>query len=293
MRDGEVTLAYPGVSLTVGRTDTEAVLLGPPDFGDVAIDAADAPRARTDGVSFGTDLFGGRTVTFDLGIARRTEAEALDSLERLRLAWRADSIRKTPGATATLTFRRAGRERMVIGRPRRFAENVEHVEEGLVQILADFAAGDDVFYGTTEHVVSVSIAPSTGGGLIAPLAAPLATTQDSDRSTGMTVGGSLSAWPIIEIDGPITNPVVEVLGVFRMEFRRTVAEGDTFVVDTAPWARTVLLNGSPTTSGLTRASTRLSRAAMPPGDYEVALSGNSPTGTASARVRWREAYPTL
>lgn len=293
MRDGEVTLAYPGESVTVGLADSEATFLAPLDLGDVAIEAADAPRPRGDGVSFGTDYFGGRTITLDLGIVRPSESEALDALSRLRRAWRADAIRLTPGATASLTFRRAGRERVVFGRPRRFAPGLEDIGQGMATVLADFAATDDLFYSTTTTRLLVPFAPAPTGGLMAPLASPLATTGDSDRSMALTVAGEMPSWPRVTIAGPVVNPVVELVGLWRLEVRASLLEGDSLVIDTAPWARTVLRNGAGAAGLFSRASVRLSKAAIPPGTYEAVLRGSSVTGSASALIEWRDTYSSL
>jgi hypothetical protein len=293
MRNGEWTLAYGAESVTFGLLDTEAVLTKAPDLGDAALTTADSPRARRDGVAFGQDFRGGRTVTFDLGIVRPSEAEALAAVERFSRLWRADEVRSTPGATATLTVRRAGRERVLFGRPRRFAENVEHIEEGYATILADFAASDDCFYSSTETATTISLVPPLSGGLMAPLASPLTTTESSDRSVGIVVGGSLPAWPVIEITGPISNPSIEIVGKWRMDFAINLAAGQTLTVDTRPWGRTIKRDGASVPGVITRSSVRLGNAALAPGAYEVAFRGLSESGTSTARFSWRDTFPTL
>ena len=295
MRDGELTLSYSGTSITFGLPDSPvgAFLTERPDLGDVDIETTDARRPRGDGVLFGKDFFSGRTITLPLAIAENTEGDALDLLGLVRSAWRADKVRLTPGATATLTFRRAGRERVVFGRPRRFAEDINYTAQGVITFLADFAAADDLYYSPTESSVVIPFAPAPTGGLLAPLASPLATTGDSDRSMGIVVGGKLPVWPVIEIHGPIVNPIVEIVGVSKMEFRLTLGASDVLRVDSTPWARTVLLNNAGAAGSLTRASTRLADAAIPPGTYEVVLRGSSSTGTAFASLRWRDTYPSL
>ena len=293
MRNGEWTLAYGSESVDFGLTDSEAVFTAAPDLGDAAIAAADVARPRADGVAFGVDFRGGRTISVEVGIVRPSEAETLAAVERLARLWRADEVRSTPGATATLIARHGDRERLVYGRPRRFAQNIDHVREGLAAVVCDFTAADDCFYSVSESSGTVVLVPPPSGGLIAPLSSPLATTESSDRSMGITVGGSLPAWPVIEIEGPITNPVIDVVGLWRMEFRLTLAEGSTLVVDTRPWARTIKRDGASVPGVISRTSTRLSKASLPPGSYEVALRGTSQTGSASARLSWRDTFPTL
>lgn len=292
-RTGEWTLAYGAESFTFGLADSEAVFTKAPDLGDAAIAAADADRPRTDGVGFGVDFFGGRTLTFEFAIVRGSEAEALAAYSRIARVWRADEVRQTPGATATLTARQGGRERVVYGRPRRISPDLDKVADGFITVVADFAAADDVFYGASDSVLTLALVPPPTGGLLAPLGSPLATTLSSNRAGGLTVGGELPAWPVITITGPVVNPVVDVVGLWQIEARTTLADGETLVIDTRPHARTIRRDGAPVPGVLSRTSPRLGNAALPPGSYAVALRGTSQTGSASARIAWRDTFPTL
>lgn len=281
-------LSYPGEDLAFGSVASGFVFDAAPEVGPLEIRSDDAVRPRADGVVFGADFFGGRTITFGITVDGADEAEARERLAVLTKAWRADSIRSTPGAVATLA---SDSGRVAFGRPRRFVSADELLPFGLSRVTCDFAGGDSLWYGA-ESSASVTLAPSSNGGLIAPLASPLATTATSDRSTGFTVGGEVPTWPVFEIQGPITNPVVEVVGVFRMEFRTSLAYDQTLTVDTRPWARTILRDGASLAGTLSRTSTRLSQASLPPGRYELALRGASESGTASVGIRWRDAHLT-
>jgi hypothetical protein len=100
----------------------------------------------------------------------------------------------------------------------------------------------------------------------------------------------------VTIHGPITNPSVTITGLWTLALAATIAAGDVVTIDTRPWARTVLRNGSATASlagSLTRTSARLSGASIPPGTYECVLRGTDGTGTASASVTWRETYSAI
>ncbi|UIW13433.1 minor tail protein [Arthrobacter phage Amyev] len=282
-------LTYPGEDLVFGSIDSGYVLTSAPDLGAREIDDEDERRPRTDGVSFGQDFIGGRTITFELDVNGTDEADAKTKLARLSRAWRADVVRTTPGATATLT---SGSGRVAFGRPRRFASNDDLQPHGLSTVVADFAAADDTWYGGTEQGVTVSLVPAPSGGLLAPLAAPLSTTLASDRSQGLTIGGELPTWPVFEIRGPITNPAVELVGALRMDFSLTLAYDQKLVIDTRPWARTILRNGASVAGTITRTSTRLAHAALDPGAYEFVLRGTATSGNPSATIRWREAFLT-
>lgn len=282
-------LSYSGVALDLGSIASRYVFTDAPDLGSADILTDDAVRPRADGVAFGVDYLAGRTISLEIDVLGDDEADARSRLATLRGAWRADAVRQKAGATAVL---RSDRARRTYGRPRRFASTDTLLPQGLAQVTADFACADDLWYADAEASVSVNIVPPAGGGLLSPLASPLATTTDSDRSSAFTVAGEVPTWPVFEIAGPITNPVVEVVGVLRMEFRTTLSAGQTIVVDTRPWARSILRNGASVAGVLSRTSTRLSRASIPVGTHEIVLRGASQPGTASARVRWRDAYLT-
>lgn len=280
-------LTYPGEDLIFGSVGSGYVFTAAPDLGAREIEHEDARRPRADGISFGQDFTAGRTVTFELDVDGADTDDARAKLARLSRAWRADAVRSTPGATATLT---TGSGRVAFGRPRRFSSNDDLLPQGLSTVVADFASADDAWYGGTEQGVTVPLVPAPSGGLLAPLAAPLSTTQSSDRSQGVTVGGELPTWPVIEIQGPITNPSVELVGALRMDFNLTLAYDQTLVVDTRPWARSILRNGASVAGTITRSSTRLAHAALAPGSYEFVLRGTAGSGNPAATIRWREAY---
>lgn len=281
-------LSYRGTNLSFGALSSGYVFPTAPELGAPELTTDDTGRPRGDGVTFGADFRGGRTITFAIDVDGADEAEARELLGPLARAWRADTIRSTPGATAQLT---AHTGRSTFGRPRRFLADLEGLPSGLVTVTADFAAADDLWYGA-EQRTSVSLVPVPTGGLISPLASPLSTTRTSDRSTVLDVGGELATWPVFEVAGPITNPVVEVVGRLRMTFRLSLAYDETLVIDTRPWARSILRNGASVAGALTPSSTRLSRAALPPGRHETVLRGASSTGSASLVTRWRPAFHT-
>lgn len=291
--DGQWRLVYPGTEYTFGTPLTPTFNRTTPDLGDVELRVSDVDRPRRDGRAFGTDFRSGRTVTFELGVRGTTEREARDEAARLTRAWRADPVRSTPGAVAELHTRYAGREVVLFGRPRRFAPDyADTAVNSFVQVVADFAAIDDLFYGPDLMSVTFGISPSLGGGLEAPLVAPLSTTRTSDRSTSLRVDTELPAWPVVRINGPIANPIVTVPGVFEFEVRLDLAYDEHVLIDTQPWAQYALRNGTANVSGAVR-GTLLSEASLPSGNHEIGLRGTDPTGTASVVVSWRPAYSSL
>lgn len=290
MFDGEWRIIYDGVNYTFGTGAHAVFNQTTPDFGDIDIRAADGDRPRADGRDFGVDYFSGRTITFELGVRTTSSADTRAEVEALRSVWRADAVRSVPGAVAELHMQYDGRERVVYGRPRRFAADYADVAVNQFAVVtADFVCVDDLFYGTELHSAGMTTTPQLGGGLLAPLASPLGTTLNSDRSSSISVDTALPAWPIITIQGPITNPVVEIVNVFRVEVQTSLAYDESVVIDARPWRRTAIRNGGSSLGGAVR-GTRLSKAKVPTGSHEVVLRGLDATGTARATVQWRSAH---
>lgn len=286
---GDWSLTYPGVELRFGTRASGMGLGAAPAVGLPEEFLDDTAFPDGDGVIFGRDLIAGQTVTFDIDVIAREDRDAVRTmLQRMRHAWRADSIRKIPGAVAML---RADTGRVAFGRPRRFVSDDQHDRYGYSKVTADFAMSTDLWFGDVQSA-SVSLVPAPSGGLIAPLASPLSTTESSDRSQAITVDGELPTWPTVTIFGPITNPVVEI-GPVRWELRATLAYDQSVTIDASPWARTILRDGAGIPGALTPQSTRLVNATIPPGLHEFVLRGTSQTGTARAAVSWRPAFPTF
>ncbi|MEU8023750.1 hypothetical protein AB0B88_16195 [Micromonospora haikouensis] len=296
MRDYEWTITYPGTSFTWGYPWDEVINLTAPDLGAPELRVDDADQPRRDGRLFGVDYRSGTTITFEVGLSTRAgEAAVRDLAERMRQVWRADVLRGIPGAVAELRARHVGRERVTYGRPRRWATVDQLAPRGYIPGVATFETADDLWYGPDVFSETLAITPPLGGGLVGSLSAPLTSTGESDRSQAITVGGALPAWPVITIAGPITNPVVEMVGLWRFELLASLAYDRTVTIDTRPWVRSVVLNqaGGSLAGALTRQSPRLADAGIPPGTYEAVLRGIDATGTARATVAWQETYSSL
>lgn len=294
MLDGEWQLSYANTALSFGTAAHAVFNITAPDLGDYDIRASDTESPRGDGINFGSDFFGSRTIAFDLGVRPNSARSTRTEVSLFAAAWRADAIRSDPGAVAQLASQYRNLERVVFGRPRRVSPILaEATRNAQANIVADFVCADNLWYDAAETSQSVALVPATGtGGFVFPLVFPLAMVGTTDRSTGITVGGEVPTWPIVEIRGPITDPVAHIIGGPRFTFRGTLAQDDVLVIDTRPWARTVLLNGLNAAGRVTRNSTRLASASVAPGGYEVSFFGTSVTATASLTLRWRNAWTT-
>lgn len=281
-------IAYVGTELEFGTRATGLIFDTAPDLGDRQMRNEDTPLPHADGKTFGQDFVEGRTITFSVTVSGADEDEAHHLLSNMSRVWRADAIRQLPGEVATLTSERG---RVLYGRPRRFVSDDEMLPHGIAVVTADFETADDNWYGDEERA-DINFMPNLGGGLVAPLASPLSTTLNSDRSRAFTIGGDLPTWPIFEITGPIVNPVLEIVHNYKLEFQLSLTSRQTVRIDTRPFARSILRNDASVRGTLSRKSVRLSSAALPPGGYEMVLRGQSAARTASASIRWRNAYMT-
>jgi hypothetical protein len=295
MRDAEWTLEYPGVSVSWGAPGDLVFLDGPPEVGSPEITTDDTRRPRSDGISFGVDYRGGVTITFALAVVADDEEGAREVAASFKRAWRGDVVRRSPGSTATLRSRLGAKVREVYGRPRRFAQDDTHAPEGIILLTVDFQCVNDVAYSPDETLAIVSLVPPSSGGLTGSLAAPLTTVAPSSVPGGIEVGGDLEAWPVVEVEGPITNPTIQVTNTWSATLRLDVADGDAIVVDSRPWRRTITRrsDGASFAGRLTPSSVPLSGMGLEPGDYEIALRGTDATGTSSMRFSWRDTYSAL
>ncbi|UOQ60390.1 hypothetical protein MUN76_15380 [Leucobacter rhizosphaerae] len=156
-----------------------------------------------------------------------------------------------------------------------------------------FEAVDDLWYGP-EQVTEISFVPPVSGGLEFPAMAPF--TFDSGptvRNGAVTVEGDVAAWPVFEIQGPVDDPEIDIVGVGRLIFRTSLAWDQTLTVDTRSWARWVKRDGDALPGALSSSGARLSDVSLLPGSYTVLLRGYDTTGTAKLRVLVRPAFTSF
>ncbi len=296
------------MTLTEGQwaitTGESMVVMGPGtpynvagfEIGEPDMRNSDKPRAREDGDEFGRDYRGGRTITFDLNalsdpdepIIEIRHREVLNHLAVLESAWDAELARTQPGATSVLSYCRAGQTRRVFGRPRRFQPISTMDWAGNVPVTCDFRTKGHHFYDDTENAVTLGYIPADVGGFTPPLIGSLIMSGQGVGAENINIGGTGAAWLVARINGPISSPTVQVPGQWSATLNTTLAVDQWVLVDPSPWARTVLRNDGANLSGVfTADSQRLSGWRLPPGQHEVLLRGNDPTGTSSLNLFWR------
>lgn len=279
---------YPGGDLPFGDLGSPVLMVDDMPQQDTADSSYDdKPRPRDDGTLFGEDFLGASNITFSLMASEENEPDVLASLDEFMSVWRADAVRRTPGAVATLT---AHTGRSTFGRPRKPQSSDRRTFQGRAGLVAEFLAADDLWYGPQQSI-QVGLGQVATGGFVYPLVYPLIVGSGvTDRSQVFEVGGTLPTWVSATIFGPIVNPVVEVPGRFRYGFATTLRDGEWIDIRATPYGHAILRNGTSTIAA-DASSTIVNRSLLPPGRHELILRGQSPSGSPSARAIWRNAFP--
>lgn len=269
----------------------EAFVPGGPTFRSQTVE-----RGMSDGLMVGRDFLGGATWSFDLFTDVDDYGEALDLADRFTAAWTDEAVRLEPGRAAPLRYFMADRWRRVYGRP----TGVTPPDGGLLTSMgrgefnAEFNVIDPLYYSDDEHTATVRLVPpSRLDGLTTPLTTPLTTGGSGVASAPGTfaVGGRASTGVLIEVNGPVSDAWVEAAG-WRVELVGPVAEGETVTIDARPWVRATRRGFTPV-SGTLSARTNLTRVALTPGTHQLLFGGHSPTGNATATLKWRNAWKSL
>lgn len=288
--------------LAVGQFDLDGYLFGgdedavtvPPggfDPGVIGWRTEDAENPVGDSVSFGRDRLTPPTWGFSLTTNEDGSPGALGALEAMGQKWRADRIRTSPGLVLPLRYNFGNGTRRVYGRPRRWAPSFSPlIWQGVTGAEADFTLAAAEFYDDTQRVSDLGIIPGTTSGLRGPLAGPLSTILAGEKTLSVgNVGGTAPAPFVAVIYGPVTNPWLREDG-WRLDLLTTLAYDQYAVIDTRPWANTVIRNDGASLSGKLSRTSRLSQARLKPGGAVLRFGGKDATGTSHCTVAWRPTY---
>jgi hypothetical protein len=260
----------------------------------------DQANPLADGINMGQEFMDPGVWQFKLFTNCSSEAEALDALAELAVAWRADDIRRLTGAAAntvtTLRYRLADRVRCVFGRPRKFDAplGVEYLG-GNIKITADFQTVDDRYFDDFESYLDVNFREPITGGFTSDFTAPVS-TDDTGVTNGpfvFMVGGRLATPTAVDFIGPLDAPGLEIDGEPYIQFNQDIPANTTYTVDARPWVNSVLRSGGGGAAGALSPRSRMPNMQLAPGAHSATLLGSTPTGTGHARIRWRGAYPTV
>lgn len=254
-----------------------------------------------DGVLFGVDTMGGATITQN-GICMTTPATgnlAMDAYDALAAIWNDPGVRLANNAVQVLRFLYRGSSvtRRVYGRGRAITPTYGQVFNGLVGFTAQFQCADGNIYEDTINTVNLTMNPGGIRAGVAPIAAasaPMVATTWGPTTAVITVGGTVPTWPVITFGGPVNNPTLTFIGSgIIIGYTGTIASGQSVVIDTRPWARTMMLGGASVAGNLY--GTTLISMQMWPGTVTVQFEGNftSQAGLGTCQVQWSNAVQAL
>ena len=293
-----------GDGLVFGTEDTGYLTTTRPQIVSGELRTNDIPRPGEDGLMTSRDYVGGDLYTFEMGVltdvnnlvlAPGSPAEAyamnLDYLGVLKGWWRDPLWRSTARSMAMLRTCQAGRTSRCYGRPRRYDEVTGFLTRvGYSTVVCDFQLIDNRFYSDEEYSTEIGLAQPPDGGLVAPLVAPLTTTPESRTEGVATITGNTPTWLVVEFHGPVTNPSISI-GDLTIGLTGTLAYDEVITVDPRPWARTALRNtdGASFAGLLSRETPAMKNMLIAPGTYGLLYRGLDPSGSSTARIRWRNA----
>lgn len=263
-----------------------------------------------DGARPGRDHYGVSTWAWKLFADGQSSAEALQFLAELQAVWPTEEIRLQPNAVVPLRYNLGERTRRVYGRPRRFESTPTNgLISGTIGVACDFSVFDYRYYDDVEQGATVDISPTVrDSGVLVPFIPPFTSRRRAGpRTTSIQVGGDVPTPVVVVFEGPVLGPRVKVSGKLKptpqypdgepwngwvAEIPSLVASNDPVTIDARPWARTVTKKSG----GGVRTSPRVTRIQsmlLPPGQHDIAFTGEDATGESSVTVKWRDAYRSL
>lgn len=291
LREGEFDLD----GYRFGTADNDAIILsGGLDTGAPGLRTQDFASPVDDGGFFGRDYLDGPLWSFTLGVL--DDEDVYTRLAEIASAWRAEAIRKTPGAVSTLRLKRNGKTYRVYGRARRFGVSPAEIADEQWQIVeADFQVADPFMYADEEESLNLSLLNTSepGEGIVLPATLPAELGRSSTADHGVISVESVDPTPFrVKVIGPNTGTLSDItLSGPGFEFRidTTVAYDEQVIIDTR--AQTITKNSTPIPGSLKRPS-RLN-ARLTPGTSAVSFRASDPSRTGSAVITWRPTYPIL
>lgn len=266
--------------------------------GSTSMRSNDVDVAGASGRRFGRSIPGGATWGFSLYTDQDSEEEAWRALSDLKAAW--ESLADPTGIveSESVTFLRyqiAGKTRRVYGQPRRFDKVVSNLSlSGRIDLEADFELAFPLYLDDTEHSQTFGILapPDPTAGVIVPVIVPFTSSSGTGERVGsIKIGGEVPTPVIVEFiagTGNLFDAQVTV-GTGVVALRDTVFTTEKVIADPRPWVRSV----STASGGAVAVDARVTRLAkmwLPPGEHRVVFTGEDATSSASAVIRWHDAY---
>jgi len=258
-----------------------------------SVDVQDQAVVGHDGTLFGIDTLPGMVVT-QTGFAYSPIpiVNALDAYSALAGAWNDPTVRLADGAVQVLRAFYPGSNvtRRTYGRGRKIMPTMGQVYQGVIPFTSQFQSADNTWYSDVQQSIILSQIPSFRGTLTPPLIPPYQlASQASSQSNTVINTGSLPTWPVIIFHGPISFPGFTFVNTpVIIGYGGILGPTDTLTIDTRPWARTAMLNGTASVAGLLTGNPMISLQ-LQPGATVVRFTGQDFTGASTCTVQWRNA----
>jgi hypothetical protein len=285
-------------------------------FGGAYALVEDSNVSGVDGLQFGIDTLPGLQIQFTGNVVtpgyQGSGQSILDAYNAFAAAWNNPTVRLTAGAVSILQLYYYGSSGVyfLYGRGRQLTPTLGKVKRGVIPFVATFQAADPNFYANTPSQLVLGVTPgggivsSGGGGLLQPksLTAPFATGTPIVGGGGTATSGNANntgpvpTYPVITFYGPTTNPLLTQTQTGKtIGYNGSLRLGDSFVIDTRPWARTALLNGSPQANGLI-GSGKMADFVLPAGLTALAYSAGITGGATNLQrcvIQWWTPSPGI
>ena len=258
-----------------------------------SVNEQDTAVVGHDGMLFGIDTQPGMIVTqTGQTYTPGAPSAALDSYSALAGAWNDPTIRLADGAVQVLRACYTGSAvtRRTYGRGRKIMPSYGTVNQGVIPFVAQFQSADNTWYEDTVSSLTLTQVPSFLGTLTPPLTPPfqLAASTNFQQNTIVNTG-SLPTWPVITFTGPISYPSLAYVNTpVSVGYTGSLKATDTLVIDTRPWARTAMLNGTTSAAGYLNGSAMISMQ-IQPNSTVAHFGGTDYTGASTCVVSWRNA----
>lgn len=265
------------------------------EVGPTTFVTQDKDNPDGDGQVFGRDYLQSTNYTFEMWVEGTENAAGWQDVSRkmsaFRAIWHGSQGRFQARSVDEMSIWHGDKPGLIYGRPRNYAEDRTKIRRGVGGILCDFAAVDDRIYEELWNSHIIRVVESTPGGLIAPFIAPITGTKAGVSRPGtFEVIGDAPTAAVVRFNGPVTSPRLTITNGWVLALNISLGVGEWVDIDTRPWIRQVLRNGSGSAAGtLTIDSNPLSEMYFDPGVYEMIYKGVDATNTSTATIWWRGA----
>lgn len=243
------------------------------------------PRPRQHGEWPDDEYAGARVIDLTVHVVSSTAAELADDLEALAAAFAPASEGPVP-----VVWQQPNGRRYVRAHQFRAAPDAPWWPGAHAVVACQMVAPDPALYDDPESSASIGL-PSSSGGRTYPRTYPM--TYGGVGTGGLLTATNDGTWAtrniVARIDGPVTNPLIQLNKADgttrRLNIAGELAAGEYLLLDFD--TRTVLLGGT-----VSRYSWLTEREwfELEPGDNEVEFAADSYTTTGTLTLTWRAAW---